>query len=142
MTSYPRGVLQNYAPPFAPLDLRPVPETSWKWFAPLEEAEKGLKMIQACASNAFMQWARNGQWSQYIYRRDPPDVAVRIAYGQAKDEKGNEVLIEEFPSDIYDRWVKPQPFIDEIHQESQKPKVLKCRKAAEGLGQLYWTNQY
>jgi hypothetical protein len=60
MTTYPTGVKQNYAAPGNPPNLQPVPQTSWKWFAPLAEAEQGLAMIRELATDAVMEIARAG----------------------------------------------------------------------------------
>jgi hypothetical protein len=138
MTTYPTGVAQNHAAPGNPADLRPVGEQNWRMFATLKDAQSGLEMIQTASPDAFMVFAQSGQYSQFVYLTRNPSIRVRLAYGTAVPAEGGEpVLIQEFPSDIFDRHSKPQPFIDSV--EPGKTPQLKCREIAPGLGELYWT---
>jgi hypothetical protein len=136
MFTYPNGVLQNMAVQPGPPDLQAVPESNWRMFASLADAQQGLKLIIAVSPNATMEFANSGEYSQYVYATSTPDVCVRIANGRAQAETGQWVGIQEYPSDILDRFIKPMPMIDKY--TVGEPHVLKCQFIVPGLGQLYW----
>lgn len=131
MKSYPSGVMQNYSTPNMPPDLRPVPETSWRRFSDLVDAQAGLDMIRQVVPNAQMKDATEGQYAQYVYFDPKSSIRCRLVYG-----KIGELAILEYPSDIFDRSHIPQPFVDS-YSAGQTP-VLKCRAVAPELGELYW----
>lgn len=136
MTSYPSGAMQNYAPPYAPLQLQPVHQNNWRMFSTLADAQTGLQMIQSVAPNAQMENATSGMYGQFWYFEQDPDIRARIATGTV-DQYGQTLRIEEFPSDIFDRYYQPMPFVDQ-YQPGQ-PHYLRVGVAAPELGQLYWS---
>jgi hypothetical protein len=140
MKSYPTGVAQNFSAPGVPPSLGPVVQQNWRMFAGPQDAKTGLDMIQTVAANAFMQPCYTSMYAQFVYVVTPPPIVVRIAYGSCVPiEGGDPVTIMEYPSDIFDRYASPQPFVDSVTY-GQTP-VLKCRTIAPGLGELYWTTQ-
>jgi hypothetical protein len=71
-----------------------------------------------------------------VYDSLDPDIACRIATGTAPEEAQGPVLhFQEFPSDIFDSFTQPRPFIDSAKAGEG---TLKIRKIAPDLGELYW----
>jgi len=135
MKTYPTSVVQNYAPPNCPLDLKPVPDTNWKMFAPQSDADSGLGMIQGVTDKAVMMDAVEGMYAQFVYLDPDSDIRARIVYGTARDEEGVLAILE-YPSDIYDRDSTPLPFIDKY--SAGQPHALKVQRISSTFGQLYW----
>jgi hypothetical protein len=135
MTTYPTSVVQNYAPPKCPQDLRPVPESNWKMFAPLAHATAGLGMIEGVTEAAVMTDATEGMYEQFIYLDPDSDIRARLVTGIARDGHGV-MAIMEYPSDIYDRDSVPLPFIDKY--TAGEPHALRVQRINSTLGQLYW----
>lgn len=136
MTEYPSGVMQNYAPPFAPMQLQPVHENNWKMFSTFADAQVGLQMIQSVVPNAQMEDATSGMYSQFIYFDPNSDIRARIAYGTV-DGYGGSLAIQEFPSHIYDRYLTPLPFVDQYQPGQQH--YLRVMQITPEIGQLYWS---
>lgn len=145
MTSYPTGVAQNMAPPHCPLDLQPVPESSWRMFSTQAEADQGLGMIDSLCTKVTMVDAETlgGIYSQYIYSRiaNLATIHCRVVNAEASDADGR-MEISEYPSDILDRDTTPNPMVDRY--TVGQSHVLKVQRltpsqgALAGLGQLYW----
>lgn len=136
MTTYPRGVLQNYSTPNMPAELGPVPKANWSWFSTLADAEQGLTMILTIARGVEMEQATDGMYSQYVYKDRNPDICCRLASGTVHQSGKQPLNIQEYPSEIFDASTTPRPFIDSYTQ-GQTP-VLKCRAVATNIGELYW----
>lgn len=119
------------------MQLRPIGEQNWRMFAPLADAQVGLEMIRSVVPNAEMKDATEGQYSQFVYFYENPDIRARVVTGTV-EAYGQTLRIEEYPSDIFDRYYQPQFFIDKY--ALGQPHSLQVGVAASGIGQLYWSS--
>jgi hypothetical protein len=129
--------MQNYSAPFNPLDLRPVPESNWRMFSNLNDAQLGMGMIESVTLKSVMvdSAAVGGFYAQYVYLIPGSDIRCRLAYGLARDAAGDLAILE-YPSDIFDRDSIPMPLVDKY--TPGQPHVLRVARISETLGQLYW----
>ena len=139
MTTYPTGVYQNDAPPYAPVHFIQIIEANWSWFSNQADADRGLGMIDALCDNAQMVDAETlgAMYTQYFYTKAAIALGIhcRVVNATAQDAEGR-MKICEYPSDIVDRDTTPLPFVDTY--VVGQPHVLKVQRLTRDLGQLYW----
>jgi|SRR5215472_788478 hypothetical protein len=137
MKSYPTDVVQNFNVQTGPPQLGPVATENWRMFAPLEDAQAGLGMIDGATDRAVMvdATAFGGIYSQFVYLDPASTIRARIVVGTADDAQGR-MTIMEYPSDIFDRDTNPLPMIDKF--TPGQPHVLKVQRITPEIGQLFW----
>jgi hypothetical protein len=120
-----------------PPNLVPIVKENWRMFSDEQDANTGLTIVRDISPQAAMCIPTTGMYAQYVYLLPNPSIACRLVYGLATDENGTVLQFLEYPSDIYDRFTVPMPFVDS-YTPGQKP-VLKIRDVGAPWGQLYWT---
>lgn len=135
MRTYPIGVMQNFAPPGAPVDIRPVPQSNWYMFCDKQQATQvhaWVLAIPGCIATHLIDAVN--YYPQFVYEADAT-VKPYCIEGPINVNGMLQSLLG-FAGDVYDRNLAPNPQIDKF--TPPQPHALGLIPLNPQMSQLYW----